>query len=153
MNAESRMETSKDILRYLTDLRSILLACAIFNFVVMTVVATETRQSCLVHPWHEPYRDLIAPTLVLVSSLSLCVNRWWGYTVALLASGCLIGLFVYLFLIADLITSANSDVLVFWIEHPYFGGFQYLFAMIAFSYSAFSLRRKIVRKNLGPVKS
>src|ERR1051325_8314020 len=87
------------ILRYLADLRSILLALAIFYFIIIWKMAAEIQFLCIVRPWYYRWSFLIEPTILLVSSLFLCANRWWGNTLALLLSGCFISYFVHLLLI------------------------------------------------------
>jgi len=141
---------SSYILRYLVDLRSILLALAIFDFIVIWIKSADIPLTCTVLPWYQVWSYLIGPTLLLVSSLFLITNRWWGNALALFSSGCLISYFVHLLLIEDLVTD-RFDWILFWIDHPYLIGFQYLFALIVFCFSALSLKKAfLARKSTVP---
>lgn len=123
------------ILRYLVDLRSILLAFAIFDFIIIWKMAAEIQFLCIVRPWYYRWSYLIGPTILLVSSLFLCANRWWGNTIALLLSGCFIGYFVHILLIHP----AN---------YPYLVSYQYFFALIVFGYSALSLKKNFLSRKV-----
>jgi hypothetical protein len=134
------------ILRYLVDLRSILLAFAIFDFVVeWTMTAKIGRPMCIVSPWYYPWDYLIGPTILLVSSLFLSANRWWGNALALLVSGSFIGCFAYILLIDD---AHGISWNLMRIYYPYLAGFQYLFAMIVFCYSALSLKKSFLSRKI-----
>jgi hypothetical protein len=139
------------ILRYLVDLRSILLAFCIFDVIVVWIMSSEISLTCTVRPWYWPWSYLIGPTILLVSSLFLSMNRWWGNTVALLASGCFIGYFVHLLLLDHLLATQRYDWILFWIDHPYLVGSQYLFALIVSCYSALSLKRNFQTRKLTEV--
>ena len=136
------------ILRYLVDLRSILLAFAIFDFIVIWFMSAEIRLTCIVRPWYPSSNYLIGPTILLVSALFLSANRWWGNTVALLTSGCFIGYFVHVLLIDDRVIALRYDWALFWLNHLYLVGSQYLFALIVFCYSAFSLKKNFLSRKL-----
>ena len=138
---------ANSILRYFVALRSILLAFAIFDLIVIWTLSAEIRLTCTVRPWYQLWSYLIGPIILLVSSLFLSTNRWWGNVVALLASGGLIYYFVHLLLIADLVTT-RYDWTLFWIDHPYLAGFQYLFALIVFCYSALSLKKNLLSRKV-----
>jgi len=136
------------ILSYLVDLRSILLAFAIFDFIVIWIISAEIRVTCTVRPWYQPWSYLIGPAVLLVSSLFLCTNRWWGNTVALLTTGCFVGNFIQVLLTDDPVTTMRYDWIVFGIDHPYLVGCQYVFGLIVFAYSALSLKRNFVSRKL-----
>jgi hypothetical protein len=139
------------ILRYLVDLRSILLAFAIFNFTITWVMVAKLHFTCGMPPRYHPGGYLIGPTILLVSSLFLSANRWWGNTIALFVSGCFIGYFVHVLLIDDQIIALRYDWTLFWIDHPYLVGSQYLIALTVFCYSALSLKRNFLsRKPTAP---
>ena len=123
------------IVRYLTDLRSILLSFAIFNFIITWMMDAEIHFTCAACPWFHPWSYLNEPTILLVSSLFLCANRWWGNTLALLLSGCFISYFVHLLLIHP----AN---------YPYLVGSQHFFALIVFGYSALSLKKNFLSRKV-----
>lgn len=131
------------ILRYLVDLRSILLAFAIFDFVVIWMMASEIQFTCIVSRRFQTWSYLTGPTILLVSCLFLSANRWWGNTVALLASGGFIGYFVYVLLV-DPVMAFRSHWELTQIHYAYFVGFHYLFAVIVFCYAAFSLKRNFL---------
>jgi hypothetical protein len=136
------------ILRYLVDLRSILLAFAIFDFTVIWMMSAEIRPMCLVRPWYQPWSYLIGPTILLVSCLFLSANRWWGNTLALLVSGCYIGYFVYILLVDDRLMVLRDIWELTRLYYPDFVAFQYLFALIVFCYSALSLKRHFLSQKV-----
>ncbi|HET9712337.1 MAG TPA: hypothetical protein VFP64_10665 [Pyrinomonadaceae bacterium] len=134
--------------RYLVELRSILLAFAIFDFITIWMMASKIRFTCTVGPWYHPWNYLIGPTILLVSSLFLCANRWWSNTIALLASGSFIGYFVYILLIGDPVTSLPNTWRINGIYYPDLVIVQYLFALTVFCYSALSLKRNFLSQKL-----
>lgn len=143
------------ILRYLVDLRSILLAFAVFNFIITWLMDAAIHFACVVCPWYHPWSYLNEPTILLVSSLFLRANRWWGNTIALLLSGYLICYFLHILLmIDDPVTALSYDWKVIQMDYPYLVGSwdsQYLFALIVFCYSALSLKRNFrSRKVMAP---
>ena len=133
------------IVRYLTDLRSILLSFAIFNFIITWMMDAEIHFTCAACPWFHPWSYLNEPTILLVSALFLRANRWWGNTIALLLSGYLISYFVHILLILDdPLTALSYDWKIIRRYYPYLVGSwdsQYLFALIVFCYSALSLTK------------
>ena len=131
------------IRRYL-DLRSIILAFAIFDFMVIWMMASKIQFLCTVPPWYHPWGYLVGPTILLVSSLFLCANRWWGNTVALLVSGSFMGYFVYILWFGDPASPLRSSLNLTGIYYPYLVGFQYLFALIVFCYAALSLKKNFL---------
>ena len=143
-NMERKAST---ILRYLVNLRSSLLAFAIFDFVVIWIMSADIRLDT-VRPWNQQWTYLIGPIILLVSSIFLSTNRWWGNTVALLSSGCFFVYFLRLLLIDDLAANPRYDEIFFWIDHPYLFGFQYLFALIVICYSAASLKRNFLSRQI-----
>jgi len=141
---------SSAILRYLVDLRSILLAFAIFNFTIAWMMDAEIHFTCAACPWYHPWSYLNEPTILLVSALFLRANRWWGNTIALLLSGYLIGYFVHLLLMLDdPVTALSYDWKVIRRYYPFLVGSwdsQYLFALIVFCYSALSLKKDLLSR-------
>jgi len=125
------------ILRYLVDLRSILLGFAIFNLTTAWTMDLEIRM-CTVGPYPTRLAYLIEPTILLISSLFVRTNRRWGNAVALLISGSLLSCYVRFLLINNdparaLINWTYSDVLHL--------SRQFLFALIVFCYSALSIMK------------
>jgi len=133
------------ILSYLVDLRSILLGFNIFNFTTTWLMDREIRM-CTIGPYPTWWSYLIEPTILLIASLFLSLNRRWGNAVALLISGYLMGDYVRFLLINnDPVTTlsdwGHSDVLHL--------ARQFLFALIVFCYSALSLTKRLLsRKSL-----
>ena len=133
------------ILRYLVDLRSILLAFAIFNFTTTWMTAGVSRdRMCTTGPYPNWLSYLIEPTMLLIASLFLSMNRRWGNAVALLISGYLLGAYVRFLLINnDPVTTlsdwGHSDVLHL--------ARQCLFALSVFCYSALSLTKSLLSRN------
>ena len=136
-------QRANSIRRYLADFRSILLAVAIVDFVVIWLMASEVRFTCIAIPRSHTWSYLTAPTILLVSSLFLTANRWWGNTAAFLVTGGFIGYFVYI-LSVDPAMALRSRWELTQIYYPYFFGFHYLFAVIVFCYAAFSLKRNFL---------
>ena len=134
------------ILRYLVDLRSILLAFAIFNFTTTWMTAETSRdRMCTIGPYPTWLSYLIEPTLLLISSLFLRTNRRWGNTVALLVSGYMLVAYVRLFLINNDSVTALSDWTHSEVLHL---SRQSLFALIVFSYSALSLMKSFLSRKV-----
>jgi hypothetical protein len=129
---------------YLIDLRSVLLGFAIFNFTITWMMDLE-RRTCTIGPYPTRGSYLIEPTILLMSSLFLTLNRRWGSTVALLVSGYLFSCFLRILLINnDPVTVlrdwTHSDVLHL--------SRQFLFALIVFCYSALSLTKNFLSRNV-----
>ena len=131
------------ILRYSVYLRSILLAFAILNFTTTWMTAGLSRdRMCSIGPYPTWWSYLIEPTILLISSLFLSMNRRWGNAMAFLASGFL--------LVADIRLRLNYNPLTsmeYWthseIRHL---NKQSFFALIVFSYSAFSLTKNFLSR-------
>ena len=96
---------------------------------------------CTLGPYPTRLAYLIEPTILLISSLFLSMNRRWGNAVALLISGCLLVAYARFLLI-------NNDpvtVLEYWTHSEVLHlSRQILFALIVFSYSALSLKKNQV---------
>jgi hypothetical protein len=127
--------------RYLVDLRSILLAFALFDFIVIWMMSSELRAMCTVRPWYQSASYLIGPTLLLFSTIFLSTKSWWGNVVALFASVFFIGYFAHFLFLGDLSTAMRYEWIGFWINHSYLVGIQYLFALIVICYSTVSIKR------------
>jgi len=132
------------ILRYLVDPRSILLGFAIFNLTTDWLMDRDKRM-CTLGPYPSRLAYLIEPTILLVSSLFLSMNRRWGNAVALLFSGYLLGYFVRFLLINNNPVTALSDWTHSDVLHL---SRQVFFALIVFSYSAFSLTRNFLPRKV-----
>lgn len=132
------------ILRYLVDVRSILLAFAIFNLTTAWLLEREMRM-CTLGPYPTQLAYLIEPTILLISSVFLSINRRWGNAVALLISGCLLVAYVRFLLI-------NNDPLTaleYWTHSEVLHlSRQILFAPIVFSYSALSLKKNFLSRKV-----
>lgn len=132
------------IQRYLVDLRSILLGFAIFNLTTAWLMDSEIRM-CTLGPYPTRLAYLIEPTILLISSLFLSMNRRWGNAVALLISGYLLVAYVRFLLI-------NNDpvtALEYWTHSEVLHlSRQILFALIVFSYSALSLTKNFLSRNV-----
>jgi hypothetical protein len=142
----------KVILFQLVDLRSIILAFAMFNFIL---IWTEDRDAggiaCVVCPWYHPWNYLNEPTILLIAALFLRLNRWWGNTTAFVLAGYLIGSFVYLLSrIDDPIAALRGDWRLIRRYYPYIvdsWDSQCLFALIILCCSGFYLATAILRRN------
>ena len=132
------------IRRYLVDLRSILSGFAILNLTTAWLMDREIRM-CTLGPYPTRLAYLIEPTILLISSLFLSMNRRWGNAVALLISGCLLVAYARFLLI-------NNDpvtALEYWTHSEVLHlSRQILFALIVFSYSALSLKKNFLSRKV-----
>ena len=143
--------TVKAIVRYLSDPRSIVLAFAIFNFVLVWTWDRQITSACVVCPWYHPWSYANEPSILLVAALFLRVNRWWGNTTAVVLAGYLIGSFIYLLSrVENPVAGLRGDWRLIRMEYPYVVGSwdsQYLFALVVLCCSIFYLTRSILRRN------
>src|SRR5258707_5405578 len=138
----------KATLLFLLDPRSLIFAFALFNFLLIWTKAREGGGiACLVCPWYYPWRWVNEPTLLLLGSLLLRLNRALGCVVALILSGYLVGYFVRLYIIS------HATLLQEWKYlrkfDPYIVGSwdsQYLFALVILCCSIFYLAGAILRR-------
>jgi hypothetical protein len=141
----------KAILFYLVDVRSIILAFAVFNFILVWRWDAQITFACVVCPWYHPWSYLNEPTILLVAGLFLRLNQSWGNTTALVLVGYLIGSFIYLlWRIEDPVAGLRGDWRLISMDYPYIVGSwdsQYLFALIILFCSIFYLSRTILRRN------
>ena len=138
------------LLRYLVDVRSILLGWAIFTFtaayMMYSQVSSFTCGLCLGYDASDYLRE---PAILLVAAIFLRTNRWWGNTIALLSSGFIIGYFAYVLLISDNPALALIGSCRF--TRPGYLNIldslenYYPFALIVFSFSAISLHRDLFK--------
>jgi len=139
---------------YLIDARSIILAFALFNFILVWTWDREITFACVVCPWYHPWTYLNEPSFLLVAARFLRMNRWWGTTTALVLAGYLIGSFIYaLTRTEDPIAGLRGDWRLIRMHYPYIVGSwdsQYLFAFIILCCSIFYLTRSILRRNALP---
>ena len=136
---------------YLIDARSIILAFALFNFILVWTWDRKITFACVVCPWYHPWTYLNEPSILLVAALLLRVNRWWGNTTALVLAGYLMGSFLYLLSrMEDPPAGLRGDWRLIRMHYPYIVGSwdsQYLFALIILCCSIFYLTRSILRRN------
>jgi hypothetical protein len=136
---------------YLIDARSIILAFALFNFILVQTWDREITLACVACPWYHPWSYLNEPSILLVAALLLRVSRWWGNTAAFVLTGYLIGSFIYLLSrIEDPVAGLRGDWRLIRSEYPYIVGSwdsQYLFALIILACSVSYLARAILRRN------
>ncbi|HKU73086.1 MAG TPA: hypothetical protein VJR02_04165 [Pyrinomonadaceae bacterium] len=135
--------------RYLVDVRSVLLGWAIFNFITAYMMYSKVSFLCGMCLGYSALDYLREPVILLVAAIFLRTNRWWGNTIALLASGCIIGYFAYVLLIS------NNPALALMVDcrltRPGYVNIlsaltsYYPFAVIVFSFSAVSLRRNLFK--------
>lgn len=133
------------ILRYLVDLRPILLAFAIFNFTTTWMTAGVSRdRMCTLGPYPNWLSYLIEPTMLLIASLFPSMNRRWGNAIALLVSGFLLVADIRLRLNYNPLTSledwTHSEILYL--------NKQLFFTLIVFSYSTFSLTKNFLSRKV-----
>jgi hypothetical protein len=140
----------KTVLCFVVDPRSLILVFAVFNFVHVWLLASNSCCCGVVNPWFCSWNYVHEPTILLGASLFLRLNRWWGNTAALLLSSYLIGYFIYLLSRIDALEGLRNDWKVIRREYPYIVGSwdsQYLFALIILCCSIFYLTRSILRRN------
>jgi hypothetical protein len=136
---------------YLIDVRSIMLAFALFNFILVWTWDREITFACVVCPWYHRWSYLNEPSLLLAAALLLRVNRWWGNTIAFGLSGYLIGSFIHLLTrIEDPVAGLRGDWRLIRMQYPYIVGSwdsQYLFAFVILCCSTFYLTKSILQRN------
>lgn len=141
----------KSILLFVCDLRSFIVAFAVFNFLLVWRDAHQVTGVGVVNPWFYPWSYTNEPTTLLVAALFLRANRWWGNVTSLVLSGYLIGYFLHLLtVIYDPWEGLRNDWKIIRRNYPYVVGSwdsQYMFALAIFSVSAFFLIRGILRWN------
>jgi hypothetical protein len=142
----------KSFFFHLIDPRSIILAFALVNFMLVWTWDRSTGGiACVVCPWYHPWSYLNEPTILLVAALLLRANRWWGHTFALVLAGYLIGSFIYLLSrIEDPVAGLRGDWRLIRMQYPYIVGSwdsQYLLAVIILCCSTFYLARSILRRS------
>lgn len=138
-------QTASPILRYLVDLRSILLAFNIFNFTTTWMTAGVSRdRMCTTGPYPTWWSYLVEPTILLIAFLFLSMNRRWANAIALFVSGFLLYGYIRL-----LLNYHPQTSLEYWTysEILYFNK-QFFFALIVFSYSTFSLTKNFLSQKV-----
>ena len=142
----------KAIILFLIDPRSLILAFALFNFILIWTEAWDLAYggiACVACPWYDPWSWLNEPTLLLFSAFCLRLNRMWGYAIAIILSGYLVGYFILLIFRFGM-APLRADWLVIRMDYPYIVGSwdsQYFFALIILCCSMFYLARAILRAN------
>ena len=140
----------KAILFYLLDVRSTILAFAVFNFILIWRWDADITFACFMCAWYHPWSYLNEPSILLVAALFLRANRWWGNLVAFILNSYLIGYFAYLLSHTNAVAALRADWRIIRMLYPYIVGSwdsQYLFALIVLCCSTFYLTRDILRRN------
>jgi hypothetical protein len=139
----------KSILLLVFDLRSFILAFAVFNFILVWIDTNHCMGGALVPARYCPWTYTNEPTILLVAAVFLRTNRWWGNIAALVLGGYLVGYFFYLLsIIYDPWQGLRNDWKTIRVDYPYNVGSwdsQYLLALIIFCCSGFFLTRSILR--------
>lgn len=139
-------ERLKIVLFHLVDIRSIILAFAVFNFILIWMWDRNIGGiACVVCPWYHPWSHANEPTVLLIAAVFLRVNRWWGSATALVLASYLVGSFIYLLSwIEDPVAGLRGDWKLIRMDYPYIVGSwnsQYLFALVILGCSVFYLAR------------
>ena len=139
----------KSVLLFVFDLRSVIVAFAVFNFALVWREAQQCMDSAVVPAGYCPWRYNYEPIILLAAALLLRTDRWWGNVVALILGGYLIGYFLYLLSIID---DPWERLRATWetsrVDYPYLVGSwdsQYVFALLILCCSGFFLARGILR--------
>jgi hypothetical protein len=139
----------KSIVLFVFDLRSFIVAFAVFNFVLVWRDAQQCMGGALVSPWYCFWSYTNEPSILLVAAIFLRANRWWGNIVALILSSYLIGYFLHLLsIIYDPWEGLRNDWKSIRANNPHIVGSwdsQYVFALIIICCSGFFLTRRILR--------
>lgn len=134
---------------FVLDLRSLILAFAVFNFVHVRLLAGNSCCCGVVNPWFCSWSYTHEPTTLLVAALFGRANRWWGNIVSLVLSGYLIAYFLHLLIgLYDPWEGLRNDWKVNRSDYPYIVGSwdsQYMLALVIFCVSAFFFTRGILR--------
>ena len=137
----------KSILWLVFDVRTFILAFAVFNFITVW----RNAQGChgVVNPWDCSWSYTNEPTILLVAALFLGMNRWWGNVASLALSGYLFGYFLHLVMACyQPWECLRNDWKIIRGNYPHIVGSwdsQYFFALIIFCCSGFFLARGILR--------
>jgi hypothetical protein len=140
----------RTVLLLVVDPRSLILTFAVFNFVHVWRLASNSCCCGVVNPWFCSWNYFNEPTLLLTAAVFLRINRIWANCVSCILSGYLLGYFVWLFLSypAGLRVAFHYEWLS--LKHqPFIDSWdgQYLFAFITLCCSFFYLVRAILRRN------
>lgn len=82
-------DTSKTILRALLAPKSLIVAAAAYNCIVVWM-ASNLPGICWICPWYQPWSFTNVPTRLLVAACLLRVGRAWGYSAAIALCGFII---------------------------------------------------------------
>jgi len=87
----------RPVILFVVDRRSLILAFAVFNFVHVWRLASNSCCCGVVNPWFCSWSYTNEPTLLIIAAVSLRLNRVWANGVSCVLSGYLLGYFVWLF--------------------------------------------------------
>jgi hypothetical protein len=140
----------KTALFFVLDLRSLILAFAVFNFVHVWLLSSNSCCCGVVNPWFCSWNYVNEPTLSFAGAVFLRINRIWANCVSCVLSGYLLGYFVWLFASypAGLRVAFHYEWLS--LKHqPFIDSWdsQYLLALIIVCCSVIYLARAILRWN------
>src|SRR5262249_9194841 len=146
---------SKSIVRFLFDIRSIVVSLAIFNFILVWYECSRASGGGVVSPWYFPWSYFNEPTLILVAAISLRINRSWSDWTSCVVSGYLVGYCIWLFATySGGFKMAIHYQIASWKYQPFTGSWdsQYLFAAVILLIALSSATRRIIRAecSVGP---
>jgi len=139
----------RTVILFVVDPRSLILAFAVFNFVHVWRVASNSCCCGVVNPWFCSWSYTNEPTLLIIAAASLRLNRIWANGVSCVLSGYLLGYFVWLFVTyGDGIRVAIHYEWLSLKHQPFIESWdsQYLFAFIILCFSVFYVARAILRR-------
>jgi hypothetical protein len=153
----------KSTLTFLLRPKAIIFGIALLNFMLSLMyvrqvesdIQARVKEGIWPYPAHwNPVAVMHEPSLLLVASISLLIGRWWGYLLAILASGLVIYTLGYSSWTA--VSNAHGVPMFSWqaLEKLWYVIYeprpQYLFevalAAIVFTYAIFLLSRSVYYK-------
>ncbi len=139
----------KEVLLFVLDPRSLILALAAFNLVHVWLLAGNDSSGAMVPPWYFPWGYFNEPTLLLGAAVFLRINRIWANCLSCVLSGYLLGYFVWLF--ATYRGGIRMALHYEWLslkEQPFIDSWdgQYLFALVILCSSIFYVARATLRQ-------
>ena len=145
-------EKAITVLRGLLTPKTIILALALYNFLVVWVEAKKWGSNliCYICPWYDPWSFTNEPTRLLLAACGLCLSMRWGYLAACVLSGFTLfeGIYLYVNLVHDGILIESWAGMWRYGMNPLLSlHAQYMLAGFIFMYAAVCLGKDIMRRS------
>jgi hypothetical protein len=137
---ENQIYKLRRVVFSLLELKAIIVGMAALNFAVIYVEAERAAglSLCWGGPWYvfEQYSNY--PLLLLVAAIGLYLGRWWGNLIAVIFSTPI--------LFGGVTALMSPDGLLSWYWYPTSLLFQYIFAVMLFSYGIAAVGQSGLRR-------